>query len=267
MKLTIPFVGFLVLTNTFLLAQTGLWNGKKCAVVLTYDDALHVHLDKAIPALDSVGFKGTFYLAAFASGSKDRIEDWRRAAANGHELANHTLFHPCVGEKPGREWVSRERNLNAYSMERMLDEIRMTNVFLKAIDGKTERTFAYPCGDVTVGDSSYIDLIRGDFVSARGVNSVMHAIDDPEVFNVGAYMINGESGEVMINLVKEAIKNEKMLVFLFHGVGGEHGLNVGMKAHHELLSFLKQHEKEIWVTPFLDATRFLISRNAQKTKK
>lgn len=38
------------------------WRNKRCAVVLTYDDALDVHLDHVIPQLDSSGFKGTFYL-------------------------------------------------------------------------------------------------------------------------------------------------------------------------------------------------------------
>src|SRR5688572_24042868 len=69
-----------------------LWHGKKAAVVLTYDDALDVHLDHAIPALDSLGFKGSFYLSAAFPGSKNRIPDWRKAAANGHELGNHTYF-------------------------------------------------------------------------------------------------------------------------------------------------------------------------------
>jgi len=75
------------------------WRGKKAAVVLTYDDALNAHLDNAIPLLDSLGLKGTFYLTAFAPGSKNRISDWRTTAANGHELGNHTLYHPCVGGK------------------------------------------------------------------------------------------------------------------------------------------------------------------------
>ena len=36
------------------------WQGKKCAVVLTYDDAINEHLDNAIPVLDSLGLKATF---------------------------------------------------------------------------------------------------------------------------------------------------------------------------------------------------------------
>ena len=102
------------------------WRGKKAAVVLTYDDALNVHLDNAIPLLDSLGLKGTFYLTAFAPAIKNRIGDWRKVAANGHELGNHTLFHPCIGGK-GREWVNSENDMNNYSLVRMMNEIRMTN--------------------------------------------------------------------------------------------------------------------------------------------
>jgi len=33
------------------------WNGKECAVVLTYDDAIDIDLDNVVPALDSVGLE------------------------------------------------------------------------------------------------------------------------------------------------------------------------------------------------------------------
>ena len=116
---TLFIIGLSLLT--FQSQAQGLWNNKKCAVVLTYDDALNVHLDYVIPTLDSLGFKGTFYLSAFMPGCKDRLADWKVAAKNGHELGKHTLFHPCVGKFPGREWVSAERALSHYSMKRFLD--------------------------------------------------------------------------------------------------------------------------------------------------
>jgi peptidoglycan/xylan/chitin deacetylase (PgdA/CDA1 family) len=55
------------------------WKGKKCAVVLTYDDALNVHLDNAIPLLDSLGLKGTFYLSGNFPGSRQHsvVMNWR----------------------------------------------------------------------------------------------------------------------------------------------------------------------------------------------
>lgn len=230
------------------------WNNKKCAVVLTYDDALAVHLDNAIPVLDSLNLKATFYLSGYFPGSRERIEDWKKAAKKGHELANHTLFHPCIGKGPGRSWVNPNHDLQYYTLPQILDEIRMNNVFLQALDGKTKRTFAYPCGDTNVGETSYVEAIKADFVSARGVASRMHDLKDIDMFNVGSYMIQNHSAEEMIALVKEAVKTNRLLVFLFHGVGGGHNINVDLKAHNELLYYLKANEKDIWVAPFLDVT-------------
>jgi peptidoglycan-N-acetylglucosamine deacetylase len=248
---------FIILQAAYgsLSAQTP-WNNKKCAVVLTYDDALNVHLDNAIPLLDSLGLRGTFYITAYAPASKNRLNDWKNAAAKGHELGNHTLFHPCIGKRPGREWVDEERDLNNYSMQRLLEEIRMTNAFLQALDGKTKRTFAYPCGDMTVRDSSYVENIHSDFVAARGVQNEMYTFNSAQRFNVGSVMVNGQTGPELISMVKKAIQSRQLLVFLFHGVGGEHGLNVSLASHRELLKFLKNNEKDIWVTTFLDVIEY-----------
>ena len=87
--------------------DNGAWHDKKCAVALTYDDALNVHLDHAVPILDSLGLKATFYLSGYFPAFRERVADWKAAAAKGHELGNHTLFHPCTGNLPGREWVQR----------------------------------------------------------------------------------------------------------------------------------------------------------------
>ena len=53
-KTIAPFLFFFSFT-TIASAQNKPWKGKKCAVVLTYDDGLDVHLTNAIPALDSLG--------------------------------------------------------------------------------------------------------------------------------------------------------------------------------------------------------------------
>ena len=259
---------FFLLIMLLLLATSthaqNVWNNKKCAIVLTYDDALNVHLDNAIPQLDSLGLKGTFYLSAFMPGCKDRLEDWKVAAKHGHELGNHTLFHPCIGNTPDRSWVSAERDLSKYTMDRFVDEIRMTNVFLKALDGKSQRTFAYPCGDTLAQNQSVITRITSDFVSARGVKSEMLTIKSKNLFNTGAYMINGQTSAQLISMVKEAIRTNSALVFMFHGVGGEHGLNVGLKEHRDLAKFLKANEKDIWVPTFIELTEHI--KKSQKSQ-
>jgi len=236
------------------------WHTKKCAVALTYDDALNVHLDNVVPLLDSLGFKGTFYLSASFPGFSARVSDWISVSKRGHELGNHTLFHPCEGSLPGREWVKPDYDLKKYTVGRMVDEIRMANTLLQTLDGKTERTFAYPCGDMKAGDSSYVEKIRADFLGARGVEGKMQKLDEIDVYDVGAYMVNGQSGDELIRLVKEAMAKHALLVFLFHGVGGEHALNVSLDDHRKMLYFLKDNEKDIWVAPMVEIAKYVRER-------
>ncbi len=255
---------FLYSTSVLNAQGQGPWKNKKCAVCLTYDDALNVHLDYAIPLLDSLGFKATFYVPGFFPSMHTRLKEWRSVAEHGHELGNHTLFHPCAGGT-GREWVQPDYDLSRYTKRRIVDEIRMANIFLNAIDGKSQRTFAYPCGDIKAGDSSYVPDIRNDFVAARSVEAKMQKIDEINLFDVGCFMINGQSGSQLIQLVQEAEKGNDLLVFLFHGVGGEHDINVSLEAHRELLLHLKQHEKDIWIAPLIDVANFI--KDHQQIKK
>jgi peptidoglycan/xylan/chitin deacetylase (PgdA/CDA1 family) len=237
--------------------NNGPWRGKKCAVVLTYDDALNVHLDKVVPALDALGLKGTFYLSGFFPSFRARIREWSVVAQKGHELGNHTLYHPCEGSAPGRDWVPPDYDLSRYTVRRIADEIAMANTLLEAIDGKTQRTFAYPCGDTKAGDSSYVGEVKQLFPGARGVQEKMQSIDDIDLYDVGSYMINGQSGEEMIRLVRDGEAKNALVVFLFHGVGGEHSLNASLAEHGKLLSFLKQHEQEIWVATLVDVCEYI----------
>lgn len=233
------------------------WNGHSCAVVLTYDDGLNVHLDKVIPALDAARLKGTFYAEGRAPSLHLRMDEWRRAAASGHELGNHTLFHPCAGSPAGRSFVSADFDLDTYTVRRITEELRVANTLLKAIDGKEKRTFAYTCGDRKAGDTDFIPQVKSLFPGARGVASKMETPESIDLYNVGAYMINGQTGEQMIALVKEAQQKGRLLVFLFHGVGGEHNLDVSLEAHNQLVEYLKENRKDIWVGTMLDVVEFL----------
>jgi peptidoglycan/xylan/chitin deacetylase (PgdA/CDA1 family) len=251
--------------SIIVVAQNNLpWKGKKCAVVLTYDDALDVHITNALPALDSLGLKATFYIANYNGMLQSQIPAWRAAAAKGHELGNHTLFHPCEGGRPGREFVTPDYDLNNYSLNRITNEIRAMNALLTAIDGKTNRTFAFPCGDTKVHDTAYFDPLQKEFVAARGVMPGIPAIDNVDIYNLPCYGVFNQSGEEMIQWVKDAIIHEGLLVILFHGVGGGHSLNVSLPAHSQLLHYLKQHEMEIWIAPMVEVASYIKSRQKKK---
>jgi peptidoglycan-N-acetylglucosamine deacetylase len=245
-------------------AQTATtWNNKECAVVLTYDDAIDADLDNVLPALDSLGLKGTFYLIGSSPVVSKRMNEWRKAAKEGHELGNHALFHPCDGSLPNRSFVSPDNDLSKYTVSRAVSEIRVNNTLLTAIDGKTERTFAYPCGDLKIGDVYFYNGLKNDFAGARGVTPGLQTINQVDLTNIDCYGINGQDADYMIGLVKQAMQSHTLLVFLFHGVGGGHSINVDIHAHSKLLHYLKQNQNKIWIAPMVQVAQFIKANQAK----
>lgn len=264
---------------TFILCSLGLaqaqfnppWRGKKCAVVLTYDDAIDQHLDNAVPVLDSMGLKATFYITAFSNSVRNRYPEWKQLAEKGYELGNHTLFHPCIGG-PGREWVKPEYDLRQYTVQRLQDEIRMTNLFLQGMDGKNRRSFAFTCGDMQIGDSSFMKGMKDDFAAARAVRNEMHGIGDIDLYNMDCFMVNNHSYAEMKAWVDKAMQNGSLLVILFHGVGGGNGLDVSLADHRKLLLYLKEQEKDIMTGTLLETADHIrswqtIDRNAKAIRQ
>ncbi|MDW3211993.1 MAG: polysaccharide deacetylase family protein [Reichenbachiella sp.] len=236
-------------------------NGKQAAVVLTYDDAIDCHLDIVVPALDEYGFAGTFYLTGSAQSVANRSEEWRVAAANGHELANHTLFHPCRKVIPGErnfEWIRPEYDLDGYSFPQLMNELNTANSLLHALDGKTERTFAYTCVDHTIQGVDFSDSIQHIFVAARGLSPVPTSLKEVDPYLMPSTSCSDLSGEQMIAEVKKAQANGTVITFLFHSVGGGY-LNTSAEAHRELLEYLKQNQDNLWVDTFLNVTKHIKS--------
>jgi peptidoglycan/xylan/chitin deacetylase (PgdA/CDA1 family) len=235
-------------------------DGARAAVNLAYDDAVYSQLDHAIPDLDRYGFHGTFYLTLAHDSVRTRLDEWRRAAANGHELANHAVFHPCSGSKPGRDWVSPGHDLDNMSLEDITRELQVANAFLHAIDGKTERTFTPPCLDREAGGDLYWDEISPLFVAIKGlggdgVTDDMMAVDPYRVEVSGPV---GATAEDLIAIVRLAAERGTMANFTFHGIGGDH-LSVSREAHEGLLKHLAENPDIYWVDTFLEIMKFVKS--------
>jgi len=229
-------------------AQAREWpGGRRAAVVLTYDDALPSDLDIAIPALDAAGLKGTFFLIGNAL-VPEQIERWRAAAAEGHELGNHTVRHACpqANYPPARKLDTSE----AYDVPMMLTEIRTMNTMLTAIDGKVQHSFATPCGQHLAGGVDYLPALRASgpvrYTRSAGWpgGKVLDPMDVP-----CRWFDEKATGADMIAAVETAERSGDLLVVGFHGVGGDY-LKVSAEAHAQLLAYLKDHADTIWVAPF-----------------
>lgn len=245
-------------------------NEKRTIICLTYDDALDSHLSTAIPQLDSLGLKGTFFLNSL-KGSPEvigmgdiSILGWKKAAQRGHELGNHTLFHPC-SEKFG--W-SKEFAIEGYTTDRLLREIEAANSFLSMLDEKrTVRAFAFPCNNTIVNGEDYsIKLDQKKIKYARiGADrtSIITAFNALNLTQVPSWFVEeGTTLPELIAFAQEARKNGKMGVYTFHGIGSSL-FKISPKVHQQFLEYLAANQSDYLVTTFSDAMDF-VTTNRKK---
>src|SRR5215472_739839 len=96
-------------------------NGKRAAVSLSFDDSRTSQIDAGLAVLRREGVKATFYVQA--PSVEKRLEGWKQAVAEGHEIGNHTVTHPCTGNYP----FSRANALEDYDLTRMAQQMDENN--------------------------------------------------------------------------------------------------------------------------------------------
>jgi peptidoglycan-N-acetylglucosamine deacetylase len=211
-----------------------------------------------VPQLDEFDYKGTFYCTGNSQSLSRRMNDWRQIVQNGHEIGNHTLFHPCDGQR--LDWVKPEYDLNNYSLVRILDELRAASVLLKAVDGKETRTYAYTCGDYIAGETDYRSSMPEFFKAARGEGPLPATMEGYDIFYAPSWMVTDNTAEELISYVEAAREKGTIAIFMFHSVGGGY-LNVGAEEHRELLKYLHSRKEEYYVATFMEIMNY-IERNS-----
>lgn len=246
-------------------------NGTLGAVTLSYDDAIPSHFEQVAPQLEKAGLRGTFYITVDSPGFRDHPDAWRKVAAAGHELGNHSLFHPCRKDTPDQHpWLSDDYNLSKYTPDRWRREMRVANLALQLIDGKTKRTFGNTCCDNYLGpldDKTCLEEIIPDlFVAARG--EFIRQPIDPQNINfaaLGHYGADGRTFEEMRDEIESAISEGKWIFYMFHGVGkGTHGLYIEAAEHAKLIDYLAANRHRIWTAPAVDITNHIKQFDAQQ---
>ena len=227
-------------------------HGAKAAVALNYDDALASQLDNAVPVLDRAGLKGSFFLG---NVKQAHVERWRAVARNGHELANHTVFHACAAA----QFPADPRyTIEAYTPASMIREIEQQNVLLKALDGLDQHGFGVPCGTPVAGGVNYMDALRaaGVISYARTRTAVAEDlradVSTMDMFDIpGRDFPEGTTGAQLIAYARQARDGGGLAVFVFHGIGGDY-LQTSEAAHRELVTWLKANSHDVWVAPLRD---------------
>lgn len=239
-------------------------NGTLGAVTLSYDDAIRNHYEYVAPSLNKNGLRATFYVTIDRAGFTQNPNVWRRVARMGHELGNHSLFHPCRKEHPDEHtWLPDEYNLCDYTARRWLREMLVANFALQLIDGKTERTFGNTCCDNYIGRGEnkvcLEQLVPQLFVAARG-ELVSRTIDPGRInfTNLGHYSGDRKTFERLRGEIESAVREGKWIFYMFHGVGkGTHSLYIEKAEHDKLVRYLGENKHRIWAAPAVDVVKYI----------
>lgn len=230
--------------------------GKKMALSLTFDDARYSQVEGGTALLDRYGVKGTFYVSPGAV--RERLAGWKEAVANGHEIGNHTLVHPCSGNFP---WA-REKALEAYSLEEMRQELLTANRQVEEMLGITPVSFAYPCGQTFVGRGrqtrSVVPLVAELFASGRGWMD--EAPNDPAYCDLAQLMgveMDGKEMADLLPIIEQTRQQGGWLVLGGHEMNIDGNQTTRLQMLEALIQYAQQPESGIWIATVGEVTAYV----------
>jgi peptidoglycan/xylan/chitin deacetylase (PgdA/CDA1 family) len=226
------------------------WNDHTAAVSLTFDDARPVQLDVVVPELNKRHLNATFFVII---SKLTRLDDWRRAQAQGHEIGNHSVTHQHTAE------------LNKASEELQVEDAKN---FLDSNFNSDITIFAYPYSELSPGLLFWVK--RYDF-AARGWQGVGKSVyvtadTEPDWYNLPSQPAYSKyDAAVYRSWIDEAFAMHAWTTLQIHGIGNPStGFEpIPTDTFLSLLDTLKaQESKGLWVAPFGTVAAYL---RAQKT--
>ncbi len=230
--------------------------GKRTALSLTFDDARPSQIDVGIPILDRYGVKATFYVSPDRIG--ERLEGWKKAVRNGHEIGNHTMTHPCTGSY----FAFRFRALEEMTLGRMAQELDGAGQEIEKLLGVRPESFAYPCGQTFIGRGkkveSYVPLVAARFLTGRLWLS--EGANDP-AFCDPAQLLAMESDEKTFSQVKalvdQAAGEGRWLILAGHEIGGKAYQTTLASALESLCRYARDPASGLWIDTVGNIARYI----------
>ncbi len=238
-------------------AAPAFWpEGKSVALSLSFDDARLSQVDVGTKLFDEYGVKATFFV--LTSSVSKRLDAWKQAIANGHEIGNHTEQHPCSGNFP---WA-KPKALEEYTLDKMKSELIRTNKALEAQLGITPRVFAYPCGQTFVGrgvnTKSYIPLIAELFSVGRGW--LDEGPNDPtfcDMAQLTGMEMDGKEFEQILPIIENAKKTGHWVVLAGHEVGESGNQTARIAMLRKLCEYAQNPANGVWIAPIGTVAKYV----------
>jgi len=209
-----------------------------------------------IPLLDAYGFKSTFYVSI--EPMSKRVDEWKKVAAEGHEIGNHSMRHPCTGNFT---W-SRQKALEDYTLAEMAAELDQANREIERLLGVRPQTYAYPCGQKYVGRGedtrSYVPVVAQRFEAGRGWRD--EGANDPAFCDPAQLMtieLDGLTFEQLKVLIDDAAGKGFWLVFCGHEIGSGGRQTVLVETLRKFCEYARDPANGLWVDTVANVTRYI----------
>jgi peptidoglycan/xylan/chitin deacetylase (PgdA/CDA1 family) len=231
-------------------------DGKRAAISLSFDDARLSQVDNGLQLFRKKGVKVTFFVQP--GGVEQRFAGWKQAVADGHEIANHSLTHPCTGNYA----FSRNNALENYDLARMAQQLDGANQEIYKLLGVKPRTFAYPCGQKFVGRGadvkSYVPLVAERFLAGRGY--LDESPNDPLICDLAQAMgtsFDDMDFSEMKKIIDEAAQEGRWIIFVGHEIGPRAYQTTDTKALEALCDYLQNPRTGVWLATVADVADYI----------
>jgi len=222
------------------------WNNHPAAVSLTFDDARIVHLDVAIPELNKRHLNATFFLIV---SKLTRLDDWRKAQAEGHEIGNHSVSH----EHPATLTRASEE-LEVEDAKKFLDSNFKSNITI----------FAYPFAELSPGLVSWVqnyDFAARGWQGDAAASPYITSDSEPDWYNLPSQpSYTKYDAAVYRSWIDKDLAMHAWTTLQIHGIGDPStGFEpIPTATFLSLLDYLKAEEsKGLWVAPFGTVAAYL----------
>jgi len=198
-------------------------DGCQGAVSLSFDDGHQTQLEIAVPILDELGLKGSFYLNPRGDDWRERFAPWRAVGLRGHELGNHTMKHICSRSFAPLDMAwANVKGLEDTTVEEMEASISEAAARLgELMPEQPQRSFAYPCYLEHIGQGptrqSYVPLVAKYHPAGRGKGELANHPALADLHYLTSWPIGGwMSGADLVELVKNTVREGRWTILTFH---------------------------------------------------
>ncbi len=222
------------------------WKSNKSgAISLTFDDGYTSQYTIGVPALNELGFKGTFFLVTdFTTIGPPSWDNWRTAAGMGHEIGSHTKTHPY---------------LTSLTVAGMQDEILGSQTVIDdQISSQKCRTFAYPYGDL---NDEVEGIVESAYIAARGVRWGLNS-SPFDLYNMYAVFPDeaDSQGVTLESQVDLAEQSGQWMIAGFHGLDGTEYGPVTEERFRQFIGYV--NTKNLWVDTFGSVVKYVRERGS-----